>query len=82
MVLPVHCSPECDNADPGMRMQSAISCCRRLLQVFQAPENVVPIQQELLAARYRGEAFWNQRLNYDNSQGVYGEHVGRYYASW
>lgn len=44
---------------------SAVARCRRLLQVFQAAENRIPIQQELLAARSRPEAFWNRKLTYD-----------------
>ena len=43
----------------------AVARCLRLLQVFQAPENRIPIQQELLAARSRPEALWNQELTYD-----------------
>lgn len=43
----------------------AVTRCRRALQVFQAAENRIPIQQELLAARTRPEAFWNRELTYD-----------------
>ncbi|KAL8796540.1 MAG: hypothetical protein Q9195_001214 [Heterodermia aff. obscurata] len=44
---------------------SAVARCCRTLQVFQAAENRIPIQQELLAARSRPEAFWNRELTYD-----------------
>lgn len=42
----------------------AVARCSRLLEVFQAPENRIPIQQELLGARSRDEAFWNQKFDY------------------
>ena len=35
----------------------AVSCCRRLLQLFRARENRVPIEQELFGAQSRNEAF-------------------------
>ena len=44
---------------------SAVARCSRLLQVFQAPENRIPVQQELLAAQSRNEAFWDRKLTYD-----------------
>ena len=51
----------------------AVARCSRLLEVFQAPENRIPIQQELLRARTHDEAFWNQKS--DDSQSNYAQRV-------
>ena len=54
----------------------AVAPCSRLLEVFQEPENRIPIQQELLGARTRDEAFWNQKL--DSSQSNYAQRVASF----
>lgn len=51
----------------------AVARCSRLLEVFQAPENRIPIQQELLRARTHDEAFWNQKS--EGSQSNYAQRV-------
>ena len=56
----------------GFGLRAVARCCR-LLEIFQAPENQIPIQQELLGATTRDEAFWNQE--FDDSQSNYAQRV-------
>lgn len=46
---------------------TALKCCLQLGKIFQAEENRIPLQQELIAARSKDESFWCQKVDYRSS---------------